>query len=346
LELIVTKNGPNWVFQKTDPAYLREPKPAVGKGEIIYYHPANVVCGATSGNIQVSPQGESWNAQTNPIEAEGLGTGVYGSVQDEHVFFASTGNIIKSNGINPWVRQPLNNDLFGVGWSASAYDLSRHRYVGIGNSGPSYRVGYSDDGETWVAIAPPVATFYSDLIYLQNTDRLFATADTAILQPMAASDNGGETWTMKNSPDSGSAWRSLSYSEDLSKIVTFAAAGTSRCATSITNGESWTIRTLPTSNVMESTARSDELGLYVAVGGGGSTPRFLYSEDGETWEAADSEPTGNNTWDVVRWSSRQRAFFATSTAGSADRQAKSVDGKNWTAYTSTLLRPWNALSVR
>jgi phage gp46-like protein len=346
LELIVTKNGPNWVFQKTDPAYLREPKPAVGKGEIIYYHPANVVCGATSGLLQVSPQGETFGTQNNPIPGLSLATGVYGSRDDMHLLASDLGSVITGNGVNPWSVEVLPNEIASALWTGAAYAPQRDLYVLVAttNAG-SERMGLFQGGE-WAGISPPTSTFYKDVINLQNVDRLISVADTAIAQPLAVSDDGGQTWVMKNSPNASNIWWTMAYSEADSRVVMFARTGTNRLAVSDTSGDSWTTYTLPTTNVMRGTARSDELGLYVAVGSGASAPRFLYSVDGVTWSAADSEPTDVNVWNRVRWSPTLQAFIATASSGTANRNAKSIDGKNWVVYQSVSSVNYAALSVR
>ena len=109
-------------------------------------------------------------------------------------------------------------------------------------------------------------------------------------------------------------------------------------------GKSWfaaitDIRLVDTGTTWYSVTWSPQLGLFVAVGNGGTTNKSAYSPDGKNWFAPTTDIRTVDTstsWRSVTWSPQLGLFVAVGQSGTAKNSAYSPDGKNWFAATTDI----------
>jgi hypothetical protein len=137
----------------------------------------------------------------------------------------------------------------------------------------------------------------------------------------------GETWTARTNPfAAGNIVLGLAYSPTLDLWVAVAGAG--EIATS-PDAITWTARTSGTSEILNAVKWCPDVGLFVAVGGGGSNPAVcLTSTDGITWTSRTSGFGNSPIWGIAEGNG------VLVIAGEDAKVATSPDGTTWTQRTS------------
>ena len=132
--------------------------------------------------------------------------------------------------------------------------------------------------------------------------------------------------TVEWSPDLGTNGRLVALPDNGSTVSAYSD-----------DGSSWTATTILDKN-WNAVIWSQELSLFVAVGGSGATfsnPLVSTSSDGITWDTATA--TAVITWNSIAWAPKLGLFCAVSQSGVAGENVMtSPDGTNWTSQTAVV----------
>lgn len=277
-------------------------------------------------------------------------------------------------------RTPAND---GISWYGLGYSPALRRFVACSNSGGL--MSSDDGGRTWttrtaavasdwraVAWSPTLNLFVivgisgtkamSSVDGITWTSRtLGATTSTAVLwipqtaQPsrFVATDGGstnvyvstdGLTWTAKAA---GVVSGNLAYSPELDRIVSVNST-TGTCITSDDGGETWSTRTMPSTNGWIGVAWSPKLRLFVACAytdAAATGKRFARSSDGITWTDFAPASQASAAFYVVTWLEGLEVFVAPAGSGATAGLPGLVseDGINWMPIDCSANNDWRTL---
>jgi hypothetical protein len=214
----------------------------------------------------------------------------------------------------------------GVGWSPQL-----GLFVATGYATPY--LAYSTDGKNWVAATTVVGTFWWRVVWSPEL-ALFVISGEA--SPYLAYSTDGKNWVAATTVV-GTNWRGVAWSPRLGLFVVVSplTTPTPYIATS-PDGKNWTGCTI-TNGAWIAVAWSPELGIFAAVGAYGTGFSLAWSTNGTTWTYATGTGTASS-WYGVAWSPQLGVFVAV--GATSPYIVYSVDGKNWTAATTTLGTSW------
>lgn len=108
-----------------------------------------------------------------------------------------------------------------------------------------------------------------------------------------------------------------------------------------TDGYTWAITSVSSTNSWRSVCWSPELGLFCAVSDTGNGDRVMTSTDGINWIYRTTP--ADNEWDSVCWSSQLSLFCAVSDTGSSNRIMFSFDGITWSLAQTSVNNDWKSV---
>lgn len=269
--------------------------------------------------------------------------------------FSTTGDTVRaadSNSALKWTTQATTT-ANGM-WQAVTYSPELERFVAVANissfpTATNRRIMWSDDGVNWVLAPVPTGsmirpvytsvTWSPDLnlfVVVMCADSVATTCISGIGNSVFTSPDGN-SWTQRTSPDTTSAWRSITWGDG--KFVAVADLGTNRIMTS-TDGTTWVANAALATDAWRSVTYSPELDLFVAVATSG-TNRVMTSPDGTTWTPRTAAEA--NSWTNITWSPERDLFVAVATDG-ANRVMTSPNGIDWTARSASAANTWRSVT--
>jgi hypothetical protein len=163
------------------------------------------------------------------------------------------------------------------------------------------------------------------------------------LNPYSSAVKAVSTWVPRTTP-ADNAWRSVIWAPEVSLFVAVSTDGTNRVMTS-PNGITWTLRASAddTNNWRSVVWSPAQGGRFVAVAGGGTTPRAMYSSTGTAWFNTLVTGVSVRTWSSVCWSPELDIYVAVAEDGNINRVMTSSDGIDWTSRTAAASNTWTSV---
>jgi hypothetical protein len=240
--------------------------------------------------ILSSPDGVTWTERGTPtggmipsaIAWSGSRFVVVSQIESGSDMFRST------NGID-WTQ-----DNMAMMKAFTCVVWGNNKFVALANSGPNAtRADTSADGITWANHDMGTSRDWTGIAYSDSLGLYVGVSTDAVSQGIATSTDG-ESWTMRNSPDSTGGWEAVCWSPGIGMFV---AVGANRVMHS-TNGVDWTLGTIASKSWRAVTWHSPR-GLFVAVNDTASgTEGIATSTNGLDWTLQNT-PHENNRWRAV-----------------------------------------------
>jgi hypothetical protein len=171
---------------------------------------------------------------------------------------------------------PQTNNWRGVAWSPQ---LSR--MVAVGASGTT-RAMYSSDGKAWVNTSVSIASrTWRDVVWSPELGIFVAVADTGVERITTSTD--GITWTTRSTAaDSAINLLRVAWSPELMLLVAVGKVSGSTGGRIMysSNGISWTVVTIASTDTIRNIAWSPEISAFVACE---NTGYLFSSRNGTTW---------------------------------------------------------------
>lgn len=208
-----------------------------------------------------------------------------------------------------------------TGYTAVAWAPSNNNMVVMGGS--TQALYSTDSGTTWLAAGLPTVSpsgLWNDVTWSQGAG-LFVAVNYNTGTSVLTSSNGS-AWTTRTI--SSGSWRSVIYSDSLSRFV--AVASDSKAAYS-TNGVTWTLASSVPAGSWRSVIFATGLNLFVAVAYSG-TNQVMTSTNGTTWTARTipAAAQGRGWWSIT-WAEDKNLLVAVSYNGDV---MTSPNGITWT----------------
>jgi hypothetical protein len=244
------------------------------------------------------------------------------------------GFLFDTMGIEDFSWQGVTPVVSSHGWGDVCWSEELGIFVAMGASVTDDRVMTSPDGLNWTIgtdVANPIDENWDRVIWVKELGLFVAVSNNAVSGNGVTTSPDGIGWAAR-AASSLRNWRGLAWSPKLGLI---AAVGYNGIQTS-SNGISWTGITPPVANqFLQSICWSDELEMFVAVGGNSgdsNTSCVLTSVDGIAWTPRNI-PIAADLLDVC-WSPERRVFVAVGYAVEVrDRIVVSEDGVTWLLST-------------
>jgi hypothetical protein len=151
----------------------------------------------------------------------------------------------------------------------------------------------------------------------------------------------GTTWTLRNV--AANNWKSVTFGEGL--FVAVSDSGASHRVMTSPDGNTWTLRELPTSAASQSWRSVaygvvNGTGIFVAVSESGTGNRVMTSPDGITWTSRTS--AADNDWQSVAFGNN--VFVAVARTGTGNRVMTSTNGITWATKPSASDGDWRSVT--
>lgn len=265
-------------------------------------------------------------------------------------------------------------------WTSVAYGAGRWVAVSEGQQSGllTTRLMTSVDGVTWVSEPQSPVKDWQTMVFANGKFVALGKDPTTGVR-LSATSTDGLTWTYFVTGFAANEWRSLTYGAGL--YVAVARTGGTNSVLTSPDGETWTVRALPSGAYIGSLAYGNAT--FVAVGSGFGTNYIFTSSSAITWISqtvpvsmtnlnsvvygngkfvAISEGHATVSTDGITWSVREPIsltftfgwfrvayangfFFASRYGYTTDNLATSSDGIAWTVTTAPANFSYSALAA-
>jgi hypothetical protein len=297
--------------------------------------------------------GITWTERTVPVEAwlsVAYGNGTWVAV-------GTDGAVMTSTDGEEWI---LLEDAPVRDWRAVSYGNGRFVAVGV-TSDASLRTSVamtSTNGIDWVVgTTPDIAIRWNSVVFGNGRFVALASQQTGNgTRVMTSTD--GSIWTLRATPLAGTsnnsdpAWQSVAFGNGTFVAVASGGVNDDRRVMASTNGETWTLRSIPQSSLIEdhrgwrSVAYGNDVFVAVTDRRFDEKPPFgppypvdlvLTSPDGITWQFSNAATSAD--WYSVAFG--DGLFVAVSLDGAV---MTSPDGIDWTARTAAAAAMWHSVA--
>jgi photosystem II stability/assembly factor-like uncharacterized protein len=246
--------------------------------------------------------------------------------------------LMKSSDAISWVFQPIPAEFGTNIWWKGAAEATvpvvrfKQEVIMVEDTGGSTNVAFSADAATFDQLPAAQNAAIRDVEFcptLGTQGRFVLVGTVGIIN---TSDDAGQTWTVRTSPDVLAVYRTVIWSASLELFIAGADnTGTQNIATS-PDGIDWTLRTTPQFRVYD--IADDGNGNLVAVGEGALLDA-MYSPDGINWTLATGDAGDSGSGSIIVQFDVARNRFVL--IDSDEEVWVSTDlGANWTDLVSDL----------